>query len=87
MADFDDGMMTCPRCLGKGYVDLDDIRRLSMEHQWSPGSCLYCNAQGRVERGKPNFSEVRAPVPGAGCLVLICVLGTGFCLTLSLLFA
>lgn len=42
------GIITCPRCLGKGIVDNDDIKRLLMEHNWTPGHCLYCDGVGLV---------------------------------------
>ena len=35
--------VTCPRCLGKGHVDENDIKRLKKEMQWLPGNCAYCN--------------------------------------------
>lgn len=38
----------CPRCLGKGHVDWDDIKRLNMELRWTPGHCAYCDGQGSV---------------------------------------
>lgn len=38
----------CPRCLGKGHVDLHDIKRLKKEMYWSPGKCAYCNGKGKV---------------------------------------
>jgi hypothetical protein len=38
----------CPRCLGKGHVDRDDIKRLKQELKWAPGSCAYCNGKGKV---------------------------------------
>ena len=38
----------CPRCLGKGHVDSDDIKRLNKELHWIPGPCAYCNEQGLV---------------------------------------
>ncbi len=44
--------MLCPRCLGKGFVDLNDIKRLGMETRWEQGSCQYCGGQGNVKRGK-----------------------------------
>jgi hypothetical protein len=34
----------CPRCLGKGYVDSDDIERHSMAGVWLPGRCRLCAA-------------------------------------------
>lgn len=41
--------MTCPRCLGKGYVDSDDIRRLDV-FGWEPGHCIYCDSTGSVQK-------------------------------------
>lgn len=38
----------CPRCLGKGEVDWDDIKRLEKELKWIPGKCAYCNGLGKV---------------------------------------
>lgn len=40
--------IACPRCLGKGKVDLNDIKRLNMELKWAPGRCAYCNGVGKV---------------------------------------
>ena len=42
------GLLTCPRCLGKGIVDTDDIKRLECEDIWLPGTCLYCDGTGKV---------------------------------------
>jgi DnaJ-class molecular chaperone len=39
---------TCPRCLGKGHVDDEDIRRLNMKGDWIPGKCMYCYGNGKV---------------------------------------
>ena len=39
----------CPRCLGKGNVDQDDIKRLGQELYWRPGKCAYCKGAGRVD--------------------------------------
>jgi len=39
----------CPRCLGKGRVDWDDIKRLGKELKWGPGRCAYCNGIGKVD--------------------------------------
>jgi len=44
--------MFCPRCMGKGFVDLNDIRRLDRQLEWGLGYCRYCDGQGFVERGK-----------------------------------
>ena len=38
----------CPRCLGKGHVDWDDIKRLNNELKWIPGPCAYCNGVGKI---------------------------------------
>jgi hypothetical protein len=40
----------CPRCLGKGEVDWDDIKRLNQELKWKPGPCAYCNGTGKVDK-------------------------------------
>lgn len=45
-------MVDCPRCLGKGKVDLEDIRRLKKELFWGPGKCAYCNGMGKVHPGR-----------------------------------
>ena len=39
----------CPRCLGKGFVNMEDIKRLKREFKWKPGSCAYCNGTGKVK--------------------------------------
>lgn len=38
----------CPRCLGKGHVTWEDIKRMHKELKWRPGSCAYCNSTGKV---------------------------------------
>ena len=38
----------CPRCLGKGHVDANDIKRLNKELRWRPGPCAYCNGTGKI---------------------------------------
>lgn len=45
---FNKPKIDCPRCLGKGNVDWDDIRRLEKELKWLPGECAYCNGAGKV---------------------------------------
>ena len=40
----------CPRCLGKGQVDWNDIKRLKQELYWVPGPCAYCDNKGVVNR-------------------------------------
>jgi len=42
--------LECPRCLGKGFVDWEDIIRLNRQLKWVPAPCAYCNATGRVEK-------------------------------------
>jgi hypothetical protein len=44
--------MICPRCVGKGFVDKNDITRLGMEGSWSQGYCRYCDGKGKVDVGK-----------------------------------
>lgn len=53
----DHSMKICPRCLGKGHVDLDDIKRLGKELKWNPGTCAYCNGIGKVD------SKIESNVP------------------------
>jgi len=45
----DHNLKECPRCLGKGLVDWDDIKRLHQELKWIPGVCAYCNGTGKVD--------------------------------------
>lgn len=40
--------LECPRCLGKTFVDWDDIRRLNKLLKWVPAPCAYCFGSGRV---------------------------------------
>ncbi|WP_239023261.1 hypothetical protein [Flavobacterium endoglycinae] len=42
--------MKCPRCLGKGFVDWEDIRRLNKQLKWVPAPCAYCNGEGKVDK-------------------------------------
>ncbi len=42
--------VSCPRCLGKGHVDMEDIKRLKMEFFWGTGTCAYCNGSGKVSK-------------------------------------
>ena len=43
----------CPRCLGKGHVDLQDIERLKRDLFWLPGKCAYCKGKMRVPPDMP----------------------------------
>jgi hypothetical protein len=45
---FRSNLVECPRCLGKGNVDMEDIKRLRKELFWAPGKCAYCNRLGKV---------------------------------------
>jgi len=45
---FNTSKVECPRCLGKGEVNWDDIRRLKKDLKWQPGKCAYCNGKGEV---------------------------------------
>ena len=49
--------ITCPRCLGKGHVDEEDIIRLNRQGKWRPGVCAYCSGSGKVS------NEVLSRVP------------------------
>lgn len=40
--------LECPRCIGKGFVDHEDIKRLNRQLKWAPGPCAYCDASGKV---------------------------------------
>lgn len=42
--------ITCPRCLGKGHVDQDDIIRLNQQGKWRTGTCAYCKGTGEVNK-------------------------------------
>ncbi|KRD08208.1 hypothetical protein ASE21_16080 [Flavobacterium sp. Root901] len=42
--------LECPRCLGKGFVDRDDIRRLKKQLKWVPAPCAYCNGSGKTTK-------------------------------------
>lgn len=42
--------LECPRCLGKKFVDWEDIRRLNNLLKWTPAPCAYCNASGKVDQ-------------------------------------
>lgn len=53
-------LKTCPRCLGKGHVNWDDIKRLKQELKWIPGECAYCNGTGKVESNIENNVPVEA---------------------------
>ncbi len=46
-------MVDCPRCLAKGMVDLEDIKRLKKELFWAPGKCADCNGIGKVPPDRP----------------------------------
>ncbi|MBL0358324.1 MAG: hypothetical protein IPP72_16290 [Chitinophagaceae bacterium] len=42
----------CPRCLGKGFVDWADIKRLKRYLKWNPGSCAFCSGTGKVPKDR-----------------------------------
>ncbi len=61
-------MVDCPRCLGKGKVDLEDIKRLKKELFWAPGKCAYCNGTGkvppsRIEKLSADFEYLTTDLP------------------------
>lgn len=47
---FGSNKIECPRCLGKGNVDEEDIRRLNKTLKWRPGRCAYCAGKGLVTK-------------------------------------
>ena len=51
--------MICPRCLGKGFVDLNDIKRLDRKKDWCQEYWGCCDTQGFVERGKTKLINPR----------------------------
>jgi len=57
---FGKSKVVCPRCQGKGHVDEDDIIRLNKEIEWIPGSCAYCDGNGKVEPSMMQKVEVGA---------------------------
>jgi len=63
-------MIECPRCLGKGEVDLEDIKRLKKELFWAPGKCAYCNGVGkvtpdRIEKLPADFEYLTTDLPSS----------------------
>ncbi len=50
----------CPRCLGKGHVDWDDIKRLKKELKWMTGPCAYCEGKGKISAELPSKIAVDA---------------------------
>ncbi len=52
-------IINCPRCLGDGYVNSDDIERLDMDLFWLSGDCLYCNKTGKVNQDTLDNIDVR----------------------------
>lgn len=60
--------ITCPRCLGKGHVDQQDITRLKMEIFWKSGKCAYCKGNGIVppegpQRVSPDLAYLSLDLP------------------------
>jgi len=43
--------MICPLCLGKGFVDYQDLFRFHKLNDWKPGFCKFCDANGKVVKG------------------------------------
>jgi hypothetical protein len=54
---FKNSQVKCPRCLGKTFVDWDDIERLNKVLKWTPAPCAYCVGKGKV------FKEMLSQVP------------------------
>ncbi|MDX2049318.1 MAG: hypothetical protein SFU87_21210 [Chitinophagaceae bacterium] len=55
---FNNKKIDCPRCLGKGNVDLEDIKRLRKELYWAPGKCAYCEGTGKVPPNRVSMVSV-----------------------------
>lgn len=51
---FNNKKIECPRCLGKGNVVWDDIKRLKKGLKWVPGPCAYCDNSGKVNSKLPS---------------------------------
>jgi hypothetical protein len=65
---FRSNMVDCSRCLGKGKVYLEDIKRLKKELFWDPGKCAYCNGIGkvppdRIEKLSADFEYLTTDLP------------------------
>lgn len=45
---FHQDKINCPRCLGKGRVTEEDIRRLNKQFEWLPDSCALCEGKGMI---------------------------------------
>lgn len=63
-------MVDCPRCLGKGKVDAEDIKRLKKELFWAPGKCAYCNGIGkapadRIEKLNADLEYLTTDLPSS----------------------
>ena len=48
----------CPRCVGKGYVDENDIKRLKSFYNWHSGVCGFCKGTGYVERSDTRDTSI-----------------------------
>ena len=73
---FRSNMVDCPRCLGKGIVDMEDIKRLNKELYWQPGKCAYCNGltkvpPDRIGKLSADFEYLTADLPSRERLNLI----------------
>lgn len=58
---FRNDKVQCPRCLGKGQVDAEDIKRLGNELYWRTGLCAYCQGEGRISSKKLPFVDAADP--------------------------
>jgi len=57
-----DKEVVCPRCEGKGQMDVNDIIRLRRGLIWSPGPCSYCNETGIVTKRQIRKIKVDDPI-------------------------
>jgi hypothetical protein len=57
-------LMICPTCIGKGFVDQNDIQRMGMQDQWEQGYCRYCDGEGKVTKGITKRINPLDPING-----------------------
>ena len=48
--DSNSKLIECPRCLGKGNVDDEDILRLGKKNIWYPDKCALCKGKGKTTK-------------------------------------
>ena len=66
------GVILCPRCLGKGNVDEEDIYRLEQKDFWLPGECKYCEGVGKINIKRLNLNKKLWRIPQQGMVRGVC---------------